>query len=858
MSKKGISQIKGPSEIRLGETAYYEVSRIYDPDDKKKVDTAKWKLYVLDFKTEGNWQELKPKAEAPSKIGYRVPLTITKQSLVGSELMLEAYIYEPEKRIPPGLRIKVLPGLEKKITRVDLFKVDDTPIKEDTVMKYGQTIKVKVYTQNMQNEMIKLSLYEDDAQGGGDSPKNKNNRVAYTTKALNKKGFLVHEFKLNIDFTKIANAFMDGSHDKLHEYYVVVETAEHKSVSKNVDVQNPDYVKVQTVSSGVDTEKIYEGIVIEEVIITGKYKKQPGINPLVGTGNQVATVAKPDEKEKKKEEVCEYEARVRAFLRMLRVGEGTGELIKSSIYNKETKKKEIIYIPHDFDKGYTIAFGGNIISNLSDHPRINYGGSTAAGAYQVMGYTWDDTNFSLKRKEYKVSSFSKVDQDKFAIILLKFHSGCSQLIDLIINNEIEKAIRNCASRIWASLPEKEDNSRYSFKGNPQPVTPMKTILKHYEQFYENELVNKSPLYLKKGFLKEFGYNCCNQKPTSVTKSVKGYNIDKAVNHINNNALPKSLGKCALYVRQAINAGGISLMKDKEARITFFAEIQENADYLEFPKSEYFTFTPNRVNIKDKKSIALDTSVISIKCIKEFTTDQTIELKAFKKDKAGQLIEAIAGKMNVWANDVTKQKKKDVVFVTIKTPEIMIGTGEKVPSINDEKNRINQYLGQAYIKLSDQSDIIELDLSMEVDFMNFITNSQIDTTKTNNGVSLKNYLKSKLEEQYKETYKNHFKAFYFAENGYDPSGSTVSGYSEPSADYVVVFSSKNDQTAVHEFLHSMLLPHTFTNKEASPNALFTYKYRKTDNLMDYSHQFGNDNKRCSLFYWQWKQANTSIK
>lgn len=305
MSKKGISQIKGPSEIRLGETAYYEVSRIYDLDDKKKVDAARWKLYALDFKHQGNWRELTPKAGTPPKIGYRVPVIVTNQSLVGSELMLEAFIYEPEKRIPPGLRIKVLPGIEKKITRMDLFKVDDTPIKDDTVMKYGQTIKVKVYTQNMQNEMMKLSLYEDDAQGGGDSPKNKNNRVAYIKKPLNKKGFLVHEFKLNIDFAKIANAIMDGSHDKLHEYYVVAETAEHKSVSKNVDVQNPDYVKVQTVSSGVDTKKTYGETLIEPVTITVKVEKKVGNNPNVDTGNQIVTVAKPDEKKVENKCACQ-------------------------------------------------------------------------------------------------------------------------------------------------------------------------------------------------------------------------------------------------------------------------------------------------------------------------------------------------------------------------------------------------------------------------------------------------------------------------------------------------------------------------------------------------------------------------
>ena len=200
---------------------------------------------------------------------------------------------------------------------------------------------------------------------------------------------------------------------------------------------------------------------------------------------------------------CECEEKIRAFMRMLRVGEGTGEIIKS----RDKKTKEIIYITHDFEKGYTTAFGGNVISDLSDHPRINYGGSTASGAYQVMGYTWDDATFSAKRKEYNIGSFSKENQDKFAIVLLKYHPGCSELINLIISNQTEKGIRNCASRIWASLPEKGDNSRYLFKGEPQPVTPMKTVLEHYEQFLKEELAGNSPIHLKEGFLKDFDIKC---------------------------------------------------------------------------------------------------------------------------------------------------------------------------------------------------------------------------------------------------------------------------------------------------------------------------------------------------------------
>lgn len=304
---------------------------------------------------------------------------------------------------------------------------------------------------------------------------------------------------------------------------------------------------------------------------------------------------------------------------------------------------------------------------------------------------------------------------------------------------------------------------------------------------------------------------------------------------------------------------LSLKKDKEAKITFFAEIKDEADYLEFTKSDYFSFTPDKIEIKGKKKISLDDFEVTIKCIKEFTTDQTIELKAFKAEK-GTTIEAIVGKINVWANDVTKHKKKDVVFVKIKTPEIKIGDGERVPSVTDEKKRINQYLEQAYIQLSDSSIIVELDLTAEKDFNDFITSSQIDSDKSSGGKSLDSYLKSKLEKAYPGKYNKHFKAFYFAEDGYNAGGGHVSGYSAPRADYVVVFKSKNDQTAAHEFLHAMNLPHTFTNKETTSDALFTYEFTKTDNLLDYSHRLGsgNNSNRCSLFYWQWKQANNSIK
>ncbi|WP_326981330.1 hypothetical protein VUJ46_13805 [Chryseobacterium sp. MYb264] len=300
---------------------------------------------------------------------------------------------------------------------------------------------------------------------------------------------------------------------------------------------------------------------------------------------------------------------------------------------------------------------------------------------------------------------------------------------------------------------------------------------------------------------------------------------------------------------------MSILKDKEVNITFIAEIKEEADYLEFPSSDYFIFTPNRIDIKGKKSVALNEENIIIKCVKEFETDQTIELKAFKKDAKGETIEAIAGKINVWANDISKQKEMDVVFIEIKTPEI---NGKKnKPIVNNEKENITQYLRQAYIQLSDNSDIIMLDLSADADFYNFIVDNEINKEKRLGNLDLEIYLKMKLKTQYKEKYNNHFKAFYFAETGYGGRAQNLGGYSVEDADFVVVFNGADQQTATHELLHSMGLAHIFTNKYTDPKALFTYMYQMTDNLMDYT-EHESKNKRCSLYYWQWKIINNSIK
>ncbi len=303
---------------------------------------------------------------------------------------------------------------------------------------------------------------------------------------------------------------------------------------------------------------------------------------------------------------------------------------------------------------------------------------------------------------------------------------------------------------------------------------------------------------------------------------------------------------------------MSIYKNQEAKIKLIVDIQEKGDYLEFEKNTNFVITPTTIDISGKKGMLKPKGEITIKCISEFAKDETITVHACQKDAKGNITKIEAGKITVWANDTTKQKEKKVVFVQIKTPELIPLQGEKISNAKNEKDRIEKYLKQALIKLHADSDIVDLDLSTHKDFLNFIKNKKVSSKNTKNGSALDTFLTKQLSASFAKKYDKHFKAFYFAEGGQGTKGA-ISGYSRFGADFVVVFATANDQTAAHEFLYSMNLAHSFSNSEASKHAEFTYAYKKTENLLDYTHHVpGHRNDRCSLWYWQWVKANKSIK
>ena len=114
---------------------------------------------------------------------------------------------------------------------------------------------------------------------------------------------------------------------------------------------------------------------------------------------------------------------MQAFLRVIRAGEGTSDAA-----------------------GYSRIFGGQTFSSFADHPRIkvtkNGYTSTAAGAYQIIASTWDET-----KRIMKLSDFSPRSQDLAALGRIAARGA----LEDAKAGQFEMAIKKIA-REWASLP----------------------------------------------------------------------------------------------------------------------------------------------------------------------------------------------------------------------------------------------------------------------------------------------------------------------------------------------------------------------------------------------------------------------
>lgn len=114
---------------------------------------------------------------------------------------------------------------------------------------------------------------------------------------------------------------------------------------------------------------------------------------------------------------------VQAFMRVIRRGEGTGDA-----------------------DGYRRMFGGELFASFADHPRKlivkNGYRSTAAGAYQALSSTWDET-----RRIMGLKDFTPTSQDWFCVGRIAARGA----LDDVKAGRFSVAVAKVA-REWASLP----------------------------------------------------------------------------------------------------------------------------------------------------------------------------------------------------------------------------------------------------------------------------------------------------------------------------------------------------------------------------------------------------------------------
>lgn len=489
MKKKGVSQISGIVKPTVGEKYMFHITGWY-PDtefEKRNPKEVTWELFKLRRNGDFTTTSIRKKGIGEFTFG---------EAALGHTYRLEAYLYAPEGG---GLIINPQPGKIPKIGKVDFLYVDDT---KGNNFSFMEKLTARAHCTGMLMKELVFTLWEDDAKGEGHNP---NNKLIETRKArVNKSGIATAEFMLTKALIKKA---MEGEFDvKELEFYVTVEYyASKKHTTDNVNVNNPfspikgevkedksktvPKAKRSPAASKPISKKEEKGILDNvkdwwedfdlwdwgESSGIVKQEQKPTIEKLEGKSVSIVKEQQTSQSEK----VCECEAKIRAFMRMIRIGEGTED-----------------------EGGYTRIVGGSSFADyekdMSTHPKvyIKKYDSTAAGAYQITKTNWNSEGFVNWRNDNNITDFSKESQDIYCVYLI---IKKKKAFNNINSDDIDGAITKC-SKEWASLPG---------AGYGQREESREKIIEKYNGFLKQELEGSSNLHIKAGFLeKYFDIHCC--------------------------------------------------------------------------------------------------------------------------------------------------------------------------------------------------------------------------------------------------------------------------------------------------------------------------------------------------------------
>lgn len=224
---RGIASIQGSATPLIGQDTFYEVSALYPGTVISDYNQVKWKLFR---KANGAWVELQGTIKTGRRVSFSFP-----QKWYGQELLVEAFLSNPEKKAPPGIVIRPILG-PKKIKTIEIKDGNGNPISQTP--KYGEAITAQVTTENMMGETILLSLWERDTiSSTGHDPNGNTKLWNGSVKVTDSNGIAMQRIILSPAMMREANkSWFEGGE---HEYYMLAQATNTDSrISGTTQVKN--------------------------------------------------------------------------------------------------------------------------------------------------------------------------------------------------------------------------------------------------------------------------------------------------------------------------------------------------------------------------------------------------------------------------------------------------------------------------------------------------------------------------------------------------------------------------------------------------------------------------------------------
>ena len=297
---------------------------------------------------------------------------------------------------------------------------------------------------------------------------------------------------------------------------------------------------------------------------------------------------------------------------------------------------------------------------------------------------------------------------------------------------------------------------------------------------------------------------------------------------------------------------MTLRKGASAKLTLKVEVKEPAVKMEYQCQTpgIFQLSKDTVPTLGKGKHTLPDELV-VTCLKEFSRDQEIKVYAYDENN----VKHLAGKLIVKANDKKHQKTINVVMVRVLFKET-----EDEFYISGSKAKLQKIFGQAYVNLN----IRIVNLNIEQALRNKETSKYFTPTRLIHSSSLSSgdlysFLNAELSKKFPK-FNNYFKLYYINRKCVDDtSGKEKQLYGMArdlfSLEVIIPFRGLNDNTAVHELLHCIGLPHSFSNVSVS---YFDVAFKKdfTDNIMDYSDMHSGI-PTIATWEYQWRAIQNSI-